>query len=492
MPAIQPSDPAAIAPPSPPVAENVIAAQTESATDVALPAASNVDIKVDGKSPIAAQFIGQRGQERPMPIKLIFQDGSFAGKALDLGTAITNMETSQDAQWNTADNKVIRAGGNFEGIAPRTLSFQIEFADIQANILYLTEQIAHVQQVDAVLKRPPLLILIIGDQTIPGWVSTQFRCSPEEAYSGDHGFRHATIDMEFRLFGGVSSPYASGRPLFPTPIGDELSTEVQADAQRQGVVEVARVLLADCLSEQANDELSPLLAQGQVTTAARVLALSDEAIVQGAIAGLFPVSVLEDPAVAARLEGAIASVMAANEPGVGNDSQTRNFGNALLTGNPGALPPSYRVQLEKRIPQFNDIVDAIQTQALGDDGKIFSTEAGDLLRSGFGACGLSLRRTGTLHRIEAAESESLKTLNDFLANPDVKDAEIKRRFGFDNDGDVLVVRNGQPFQSKQEFIDHFARQSLGGFSSEVAWSNFAVSQPEEAPVDPPLDADGGV
>lgn len=494
---IQP-DASAPAPAAPPPPDTVNAADviTEASTDAVgtdVAQASNIDTVVGGgKSPLKGQFIGERGQPRPMPIKLIFQDGIHQGRPMDLGTAILEASMSQDAQWSSSDNKTIRAGASYDGIGARSFSFSTEYADTQENILYLSEMAAHTQERDPKLQRPPKLILVMGDRTIPDWVANRFNVKMDEPYAGDRGFRHATVDLDLSLYGGVDSPYASGKPLFPTPLSDEAQEETEIERGRRGAEEVARIVLADCLSDQANDELAPLAAQGQVTDPQKVLELSDEAIVQGAIAGMFTQEALNDEAVKRRLEGALASVMAANEPGLSGSSQARTFANVLLTGDMRGLQPVYRPQAERRIPQFNEMLDAIQTQSLDEKAQIWSTEAGDLLRTRIGPCGLILRGTGTIHQISATEAENLQKMRDFLGGDSVKDDEIRRRFGLTEEDDATLetIKNGQPYQSKDDFIRHLSQQGDGTYSAEILWQNFAVSEELEDNPDggDPLDA----
>lgn len=451
------------------------------------PQARNVDVKTGGTSPIKAQRVDPRFQDKPVPVQIIFQEGKYAGKSLDLGTAVLEIDTSQRSYWEQGQEHNIRQGLVYTATEPRNFTLQLEFADVEHSVIFLSEQVSLVNQVDPDLKRPPLLILVLGDQRIPDVCCTSYKCKLSEPYAGGKGFRRAEVDLDLEMSGGANSPQASAKPLTPTPLGDEAATKTETERQRQGTQQVAQILLADCLSEKANQQLSEMISNGQQTSIPAAMAMADDALVQGAIAGLFAQSVLDDSGVQQKVHEAVASVMAANEDGVGRSSHARQFANALMTGTLSGLPTDLQTLAQRRAPHYDAIVEAILKQDLGKESALFSSgsPAADLLRSGFGACGLSLRRTGAVQAADKGEAETLKSINDFLGDSKTTTEQIKARFGTDDAQTKLLQNVGGTFESRSQFVEYVRKYTHGnGYAGEVLWSNFVKNAPTEDSTDP--------
>lgn len=460
-PARLPTPQAAIATtPTTPAAPTAAPTSTAAATDLA-----------GRRSPIQKQHRDQRGQPDYTPVKLVFLNGPYQGKALDLGLAINEVIHSQSAEWGEPDSKGIRVGVNFTKLSSREISLNLEFADLGNDILHLVEGISHVQEIGDGEKQPPYLLLTQGSATIAPLVCESFQSTLDEPHPGDKGFRHATVQLRLKLAGGKGGEHALGKPLTSTPLGDERAQQTRLERQRQGQQAVAKFLLAPCLGESGSDRLISLIEQGQLGNVDAIAKLDDATFVQAAIGGLFSAEILSQ--LAPKLRADLAQVMAVNEAGVGTTPLVRQFAQALLTGDPANLPAELAAEAIATKADFEAILEAVRSQNLGEASPIYSpgSLAGERLRSGFGACGISLRQSGALavRNPNESEAEALAKINQILAS--ATNEELKEQFGIENQNQLRLLRNGVPYQSKLEFLRHTS-QGSAGINGYALWSSF--------------------
>lgn len=471
---------------------------TPTPAPTATPTVSSIPRTTSAPSPIQRQHRAPRGNQPDYePISLVFLSGLYSGKSIDLGLFAGEMSHSQSANWNDQGTNGIRDGVTFSNISPREIGITVEYADIQHDITHLAEAVALLQEIGDGEKTPPKLLLVQGNNKMAPLVCTSFQQTYSEPHGGrQRGFRHVKIEMRFKLYGGKASEHALAPPLASTPLKDEIARQTEVERQQQARVDVTELLLADCLGQQGSDALTNLIEQNRLNDPAAVAALPDDALVQGAIAGLFSKETLQNQTVNDRLRVALASVMAANEPGVLASPRARLFAEALITGNPARLSPQYQEQAIRTKADYDALLTAIVNQDLAEDSSIFAdgSSTGERLRSGFGSCGLSLRGNGGLD-IRAGgssgDAERLRQINELLAAPETTDADIKEQFGLTGDRQIKALRNGAPYQTRQAFIDHIAQ--LGNKTSAWGiWQRFGnptgggeETPPTNTPTDTP-------
>lgn len=440
-------------------------------------------------SPLQKQHRDVRSQPDYEPVQIIFLAGKHKGQTLDLGIAVEGILHSQSAEWETQEADGIRVGINFKRLSSREISLSLTFADLHEDISHLVENVATLHEIGDGEKQPPFVMLVQGSMRIAPCVCTTFNPQYDNPHSGRKGFRLVkSLELKFLLAGGKGSEHALGKPLTSTPLGDAAAQQTQLERQREGQREVTRLLLADCLGEEGSDRLTELIDQGKLNDPGAIASLPPAAFVQGAIAGLFSTETLSDKSLQNKLRQDLSLVIAQNENGVGNQ-QAQGFANAMLTGDVSQLPNFLQEQAIATQADFEQILESVLAQDLGDESEVFvsGSTAGERLRSGFGSCGLSLRQAGAGSIVSTDDVEMLNKINSFLTDSNITDEQVLSRFQLANVSQVRLLRNGQPYQSKNEFIQHVS-QGTNGQNGYVLWSRFAVlATPEEPPSDEPLD-----
>ena len=301
----------------------------------------------------------------------------------------------------------------------------------------------------------------------------------DNPHSEKRGFHHAKVDLTLTLYGGKESEHALGKPLVPTPLGDERADQTDVERQQQGQQAAVELILADCLGEAGSAEVAALLETG--VTAEGVTALGANALVQAAIAGIIPPEILADPTVATRLAGDLAAVMALNENGVGQGNNAQRFAEAVLSGDTSQLPSDL---VEQAVAAGEDYAMALDAIAAGDLTPLLEPgqRVGEKIRSGFGSCGLSLKATGlTPAATGGGEAATLAWLNDFVGT--ATDEEIAATLG---DVDPARVRNGQPYQSQAELVAFHADPADGSAAGVSLWQRATVAAKSSG-----VDSDNG-
>lgn len=436
------------------------------------PPAPTVDVQAvevrQEPSPIKGQRRDPRGTQPDYdPIQIIFLTGVYRGKSIDLGVGINQISNNQSVAWEARDADGVRVGANFKNISAREFSLSLEYFDLGHDIIHLTENLSHLQEITGDEKTPPMLMLIHGGKNIGPVVCSSLSTQLSEPHSERRGFHYAKVDLSLALYGGKESEHALGKPLTPTPLGDDRATQTDMERQRQGQTEVVELLLANCLGSDGSAEVSTLLESG--VTPEGVVELSPNALVQSAIAGIIPPEVLADPLVFTKLAGDLAAVMALNENGVGISINAQAFAEAILTGDTSTLPPDLADQAIATGEDYRAALDAI---AAGDLTPLLEPgqRAGEKLRN-FGSCGLTLKTTGiTATATGGTEATTLTWLNDWAAT--ASDEEITTTLG---DIDPERVRNGIPYQSQGEFISFHSDPADGAAAGVAAWQRAAAA-----------------
>lgn len=462
---IQPTTPAPTAAPTTNTAQPA-AANTPHLTSTP-PRASSVTVQQQ-TSPLKRQEREPRGTPDRDPCSLTFLNGPYEGQTLDLGLAVNTVSQNQSANWADQAAKGIRAGVNFDGLSPREFRIELEFWALSEDVFHLLENLATAQEIGNGDRQPPFLLFQQGSATIAPIVCTSISHTLSEPHTGRKGYRYGKSELQFKIVGGRDSEHALGKPLTATPLGDVRATQTRLEQQRQARRKTAQTLLAPCIGQQGSAALIAMIDQGKLSDPSAITALPPETLAQAAIAGLFPAEALGNETVAARIRAAIASEMAGREPGLGIFARQvaqgwLNGGNFAGITDPLVLEQAQALQLE-----FEAIADAVINQSFGKVLEPGST-AGERLRQ-FGACGLRLRSSGSVDvRSPQDEAGTLARLNEFVSQTQ-DDEELKQRFGITTDAEVKALRNGAPYQSRQQFVEHLSQgASVNGIA---LWSRF--------------------
>ena len=139
-------------------------------------------------------------------------------------------------------------------------------------------------------------------------------------------------------------------------------------------------------------------------------------------------------------------------------------------------PPQQPAPKPAKLPDFALIKDAIEKQTLDESASLFDRNQNPTAASrmfALGGCGLDLRRNGAsaLSQTQQDDAKKLKQINQFFSSKPSDDA-IKTRFGLEKKSQIDTIKNGQPYQSKDQFV---ARLSSGdAVSGYAAWANFVA------------------
>ncbi|MBD1864264.1 MULTISPECIES: hypothetical protein [Trichocoleus] len=482
---IKPTQPQTTAPATTTAASTTTQTATNTQTATPAKAVTGVTIpRVQNKpSPLKEQHRDTRGQPDYSPVQIIILNGAYKGKSVDLGLAVNEVMHSETADWEAQDGDGIRVGINFKRLSPRDISLTLAYCSLVEDVSYLVENVKHLKEITDGESRPPLLLFIQGALQATECVCTSVQDKYSEPHPGRKGLRRADVDIKLLLGGGKNSSYALGGPLTSTPLGDERARTTQAERQKQGQQDVAKLLLAPCLGEKGSADLSQLIEQNKLSDPTAIAKLDSATFVQAAIGGMFSSKLLQDPGLQQKLQQDLAAVMALGEDGVGNTILTRKYANAILTGDISQLPQNLQLQLAATRVDFNVIYKAVLNQALDEKSEVFDRSknptAGERLAN-FGSCGIDLRRVGAPKVTSTvADTKTLKQVNEFLAsNPSNND--IKKRFGVVTESQIRAIKNGAPYQSKEEFLSH-ASQNNVGLTGQVLWSSFVGSTPAPQP-----------
>lgn len=157
-------------------------------------------------SPIKAQRRDSRGTQPDYdPLQIIFLTGAYKGKDIDLGVGINQISNNQSAAWEARDADGVRVGANFKNISAREFALSLAYFDLGHDIIHLTENLSHLQEITGDDKTPPLLMLIHGGKTIGPVVCSSLSTQLSEPHSERRGFHYAKVDLSLALYGGKES-----------------------------------------------------------------------------------------------------------------------------------------------------------------------------------------------------------------------------------------------------------------------------------------------
>ncbi|MBD1864235.1 MULTISPECIES: hypothetical protein [Trichocoleus] len=369
-------------------------------------------------SPLKEQHRDTRGQPDYTPVQIIILNGAYKGKSLDLGLAINEVMHSETAEWESQDGDGIRVGINFKRLSPRDISLTLTYCSVVEDVSHLVENLKHLKEITEGESRPPLLLFTQGSIQATECVCTSIQDKYSEPHPKRKGLRRADVDIKLLVGGGKSSSYALGGPLTSTPLGDERARATEAERQKKGLQNVVKTLFAPCVGSEGSADLEKLIEQNKLSDPAEIAKLNAPTFVQAAIAGMFSPSLLQDPKLQTKLAGDLAVEMAVNQDGVGRTTLARKFAEGLLTGIlPGSnQQPTLQQQLDLTKPDYDLLLQAIQTQSLDEQSPLFDRTkyptASERLTQ-FGACGLNLRRVGAPEANIKNEPEVLLRVNKF-------------------------------------------------------------------------------
>jgi hypothetical protein len=460
-------------------------------------------------SPISKQRRDPKIQPGASPIAIRFLNGKLSGKVLDLkesgnsflGVAVPEFSEDQSAEWSDQDGDHIYAGQNFKSISPRSFRFSVTFYDIQHDVTHLVEQLFQMfelsdRQESKNVFTPPLLYVQQGDKVIAPSVCTTISPKYSNPLPGDKGYHFCQVDLAFKMLGGRGSPNMLAPPLTSTPLGDEVSKQTSSERSREAMVEKAKAVLGECLGAEGKQSLDGILnetfgegaPQGSkgLSDKDAILKLDPNTRIQMAIAGMIPDSVLKAQELQTKIKEDIATILAQREPGV--TIEDRELAEALQSGDPARLPP----RLQEIFPQLKIDYDLITASVQGGklDGKdeVFkdtNRSATERLQ-GMGKCGLTMRQAGgigTAQAVEKDQAEMLKKVNDTLK--DGKDEDIKKAFGLVTESQLRNLKNGGPYQTREEFFNHL-NQNGNGLTGYAAWGNFGEWSKKATTTTPPI------
>ena len=394
---------------------------------------------------------------------------------MDLGLQPNEVGHDEAYNWNPQDSDGIRPGLNFKNIGNREISLGVTYFDLNHDIAHLVENLKHISEITDGEKTPPRLLYLQGDLRGVECVCTRFSDKYSDPLPGSKGYRKCDVSITLLLNGGLNNANSLGSPLTSTPLNDRAAKQTEQDRQKQGVLSRVELLLASCLGADGSTQLQNLIEKNQQNDVQAIAKLDPNVFVQSAIAGIFPPELLQSERLKSKLNQDLALVLAQKTDGIADTPDVRAFATALASGDSGSLRSRVADQVRATLPDFVLIKDAIEKQTLDESASLFdrnqnATAAGRMFA--LGGCGLDLRRNGAsaLSQTQQDDAKKLKQINQFFSSKPSDDA-IKTRFGLEKKSQIDAIKNGQPFQSKDQFV---ARLSSGdAVSGYAAWANFA-------------------
>jgi hypothetical protein len=454
---------------------------------------ANAPVKNQPRSTIDRQL---RSATRPAyyaPLEITFLTGTLKGETLDLnpggrsllGLGVNEVDQSQQANWPDRSEKGIRVGSQFDGVSARTFRLSIEYWSDREDVSQLVENLFLLQEIQPDTSTPPTLLVRQGKIEADPCVCTEISPKYDKPLPGGiAGYRHAKVELSFKLLGGVVSQHSLARPLGPSILQDLRQDESQADRDRKGEAAVVERLLHPCLKDEAA-KVEEMILKNQLTPSG-LSSLTPNARVQLAIAGKIPGDTLKDPAFADRLKEDLALTIAQNEDGVGKSTaQTRLFSQAIATGSADGLPPSLAPALPSARSTYDETLSAITSGNWDNKSPLFSQPELTRRLQNFGSCGLRLRAKGAEPakgdgQASGAPSSQQGTLNQInRAIATKSDDELKTLFGFKNNTDVRQLRSGAPYTGQQQFLDRLTKAN-SSIAAVDAWKNAEAAFAKEA------------
>ncbi len=446
-------------------------------------------------SPISKQQRDAKIQPAASPVSIRFLNGKLSGKVLDvkqpgnsfLGVAVSQISDEQSAEWSDQDGDHIRGGQNFKSIGARMFRFSVTFYDKQHDVSHLVEQLYQMhelsdRQESKNVYTPPLLYVQQGDKIMAPCVCTSISAQYDHPLVGDKGYHYCQVDLNFKMLGGRGSPNMLAPPLTSTPLGDDTSKQTSAERSREALVEKTKAILGDCLGPEGKQNLEGILdetfgegaPQGSkgLSDKEALLKLDPNTRIQMAIAGMIPDSTLKAKELQDKIKEDVATILAQKEGGVTNED--RILADALMSGDPSRLPARFQEIFPQLKIDYDLIAGSIQGGKLDGKDEVFkdaNRTATERLQN-IGKCGLTMRQAGgvgTAQAVEKDQAEMLKKLNDTIKGGN--DSEIKKAFNLTTESQVRNLKNGGPYQTREEFFSHL-NQNGNGLTGYAAWGSF--------------------
>lgn len=451
------------------------------------------------KATLKSQHIDEKANNSTLKtIEITFINGDLKETTLKigehLGVGIEEVSHSSGASWSAAGEKGIRNNANFDKLSDRTFSLNLQFYDIREDISQLVENLEHLTRIPSGQKSPPLLIYKQGKLVMKPVVCTGLKSTYKNPRFGDKGFMYAEMSLDFMLVGGAASEHALGGPLAPNPLGDTLSQESKAEREKRQGISSAKRLLFECLGADGNTQLEASLKDGRYKSVSGVLGMDSGLLLQLAIAGMIPQSVLDDPSVKSRIAGQISASLARKESGIGGNPKYETQLSQYLMGRRSlnsldsvltAQTSNGKSLADEIKDDYGVIAESVLNQKLADDSPLFNRSAfptaGERFQS-FGSCGQLMRKSDAA-KINpddpVKDAQTLDKLRVFIDRVNKKDKTLKqadqlKAFGLRSlDVPKLEqILSRSSYKDKQDFIDR-TRDIVGGdAAARVLWASF--------------------
>lgn len=434
-----------------------------------------------------------------MPIQVIFLSGPYSGRKLELGLSVNEASQSQTADWQDQQGQAIRVGSNFVSLSPRTANVSVVFWSDKIDVAPYAEACASLMEIGEGDATPPRLHYQQGSIRMIPCVCTKFDPKYENPFPGNKGFRQVTVALDFKLLGGSDSPHRLGAPLTNTRLLQEKKNANSLGAYaKQGKALVLQDTLMHCLANDADqDKLKKLIENrnGHGQDPGNWEELSADGLIQAAVAGMIPPSVLKESGLQTKLQEALAMTIANKTYGL-KDSQKEEYAMALR-GQDFGLKDEIRDAATAKKGAYEKIYQSILSQDLGDGASVYSGENGELLIRA-ASCGLEYRSIGAARVAPVAENDErskefwkkalgdkekfpgshdkylVDKINEFMRS-DPSDEDIKKQFGLQSVEQIKALRAGGQFQSVDQF-ERYLSAGSNGIAGYVVYQNFLKFQ----------------
>jgi hypothetical protein len=439
-----------------------------------------------GPSPLQNLRNTSRTQPDPTPIKITVLNGQFRGQTFRmgqwLGGLIQQVDISGIAEWGESESNSIEGAANFNKLGSRTINLRFEFHDLNTDISHIEQNLWWLRAVDPELKTPPMVLIVAGDIQAHPCFLYQINSAYRHSMLSNRGFRVATMELSFKLQGGQNTKNALGEPLTSTPLQDWLVKNTEAQRQKTSLVLTTETLMAPCLGN-GSTELEQLIQQNQLKEVESIAKLSANVFVQATIAGFFSPDLLQQEPLKSKLAADLASVVGANEEGVGIEG--RAFAQAVVTGDPSVLSNGLQNQAKQAIEDYVVLYSAIAQQELNEDSPAVTGTSGDRMRR-FGSCGLSMRQVGlgdltAVASVVPSDPVVLQAINHRLGEVSsgaIPPSQVKRDFGLQKESQALILINGTPYLDTASFEARAsaAVRKPGTLDGKAAFQYFAQAK----------------
>jgi hypothetical protein len=448
------------------------------------------------KATLTKQVFDPRFGASYAPLEIRFLSGACADQLLDLGFNIKEFSMNQSQNWESGKGQTIQVGHNFTNVSPWSFNLNWEYWGLWDDVHQLAALCQHMGTIDPKLSTPPKLQFSFGTATIDPVVCKSIDIKFDTPLPGNKGMRHATVTATFELEAGQGTKHQYSPPLAPNALSDRIRNLTETEREREGLIGVTRSTLAPCLGKKQSEAVANLLKDNKIGDEGTLLGLDANTFIQLAVAGTIPKATLAKPEFEEKLKNDLAAQMAKAENGT-TPATSAQLTSALLNGDPSALPEKFTSsQSERRTDakgvetvkdttlyeriagDYQAILTAVKDQKLSANDDVFNpiknpTAQGRLTATA--GCGLDLRNNGApkIAKTEGKDAVLLAGVNQAISRAKT-DEDIKRLFNLpDNTPETVIrkIKNGAPYQSKDEFLAKSSYNQLG-ITGHSLWSSF--------------------